>query len=360
MYTRHFGLSKLPFENVPDPAFFFDEGDYARIHNRIKDSLNAGRGLMVVSGPVGSGKTTLSQMIISEFSDSIKLIWMAEPPGSSADLFLFIAQELGLKPAASDKTFVLRDIRDALSKINAKGNKCLVIMDESHLISDDTINGVRLLNNLEEGSTKLIQILLLGQDELMKTIKRPDMEHFKQRIAALEMLGKMSSDRLRSYISHRIHVAGGNPSIIADTGWEALILALNSGGVPRIINSICDRSLHAAFERGKQLIDVDDVYEAAQEMGLGKEVFFYKLELKKAETEKEPPEAKDEGASEKPEASVKKAGIPAQPAREKPGTGFSMPEENPRGLKGPLLLLLLSIISLILSIAFYFQRSGSL
>ena len=139
MYTKHFGLIKLPFENVPDPLFFCHQGDHARVRNHVEESLKAGRGLSVVSGHIGSGKTTISQMIKSDLSDEIKLIWIAEPPQNSMDLFLFIAQELDIKPSSSERTFVIRDIRDALLKINSEGNKCLVIIDEAHLMSDDTI-----------------------------------------------------------------------------------------------------------------------------------------------------------------------------------------------------------------------------
>ena len=99
MYTEHFNLEKLPFENVPDPTFFFDQGDYGQIRSRIKNSLIAGRGLTIVTGEIGSGKTTLSQMMKSDYSANFQLIWMAEPPENSTDLFLFIIQELGLKTA---------------------------------------------------------------------------------------------------------------------------------------------------------------------------------------------------------------------------------------------------------------------
>ncbi|MCK5426598.1 MAG: AAA family ATPase [Thermodesulfovibrionia bacterium] len=376
MYAKHFGLKILPFENVPDPMFFFDQGDHARIRNRITDSLKAGRGLTVVIGPIGSGKTTLSQMIKSDFSHNIKLIWMAVPPGNSIDLFLFIAQALGLKPSTSERVFVIRDIRDALLKINSEGSKCLVIVDESHLMSDDTLNGIRLLNNLEEGSTKFIQILLLGQEELMETINRPEMEPFKQRIATLEIIGKMNAEKRRLYISHRIQVAGGHPSIFADTGWEALDLALGSEGTPRIINSLCDRSLNVAFEREKTKVDVYDVYEATQGMGLSSEIFHHVVALKNIERKKQTTSIGKKGSIKEPET-MSKGPIPSfikepdesdknvqstihQTTQEGSEISFSKSNIANKSLKIPILFLTLSIVALILSIFFYCQRSGSL
>ena len=283
MYAQHFSLNLLPVENVPDPLFFYDHGDHARIRKQISGSLQSGRGLIVVTGPIGSGKTTLSQMIKSDFPENIKLIWMAEPPANSSDLYLFLAQELGIQPTSAEKTFVMRDIRNALLRINAEGKKCLVIIDESHLMSEDVINGIRLLNNLEEGSTKLIQLLLLGQEELMEKINRPEMAPFKQRIAALETLGKMNVDRVMKYITHRLQVAGGTPKLISDTGWEALSIAFGSGGTPRTINSLCDRSFNVAYERDKSIVDAKDVYEATQRMGMITDVFHYIILLNNQE-----------------------------------------------------------------------------
>jgi general secretion pathway protein A len=379
MYTKHFGLEMLPFENVPDPTFFFDEGDHARIHNRITESLKAGRGLTVVTGHIGAGKTTLSQMVISEFSDDIRFIWMAEPPENSIDLFLFIAQELGLKPGSSEKTFILRDIKEALQQINADGRKCLVIIDESHLVSDDTINGIRLLNNLEEGSKKLIQILLLGQEELAEIINRPDMEPFRQRIATLETLGKMDAERIRKYVAHRIHVAGGGPSMLSDTGWEALALAFGSGSTPRVINSLCDRALNAAFEREKTIVDVDDVYEAAQGMGLQKEIFFYKVALKKGNGNEHLPSGRGNGTTEEekkgaenyeglsnqesaaPEAVEHRIRRP-EPVRKvlrEPESSSFLSETEQKSLKTPMLLLALSIVAFIITFYFYCEKSAS-
>lgn len=401
MYTKHFGLKMLPFENVPDPVFFFDQGDHARIRSRVTESLKAGRGLTVVTGPIGSGKTTLSQKIIFDLSldtKGIKRIWMAEPPGNSTDLFLFIARELGVKPSSPERVFIIRDIQDALLKINSGGNKCLMIIDESHLMTDEVLNGIRLLNNLEEGSVKLIQVLLLGQLEMMGMINKPEMESCKQRIATLEIIGEMNSDRIRKYILHRIQVAGGPPLMFTDTGWEALIIAFGSGSTPRTINSLCDKSLSMAFEREKTVVDVDDVYEAAKGMGLGKDVFHYQIALKRKEQEKEKEREKEREKDvlpEKKKITAEEPGpakepVPAQEPdmsgqglssgretdhpdmahqnsqsgvseliHQETGAGSLVSQKDVRGMKIPVLFLMLSIAALILSIFFYGQRSGS-
>jgi MSHA biogenesis protein MshM len=379
MYTKHFNLKLLPFENVPDPLFFYDYGDHALIRKQISGSLQSGRGLIVVIGPIGSGKTTLSQMIKFDFPENIKLIWMGEPPANSTNLYLFLAQELGLKPSSTEKTFVMRDVRNTLLKLNSEGKKCLIIMDESHLMSDDVINGIRLLNNLEEGSIKLIQMLLLGQEELMEIINRPEMEPFKQRIATLEILGKMNVDTMRNYVSHRIQVAGGTPALISDTGWEALSIAFGSGGTPRTINSLCDRSFNVAFEREKPVVDALDIYEATQRMGLVTDVFHCICLLNTREREKERArEIKSQAsqpAADKPVPKIVEQPLPSisreaeQSSRETVNEVLDIPEirmgvaelstADQNGLKVPVALLLSSIVALTASVLFFCHRTDS-
>jgi len=351
MYIKNFNLKKLPFENVPDPEFFFDKGDYGQIRNRIKNSLIAGRGLTIVTGPIGSGKTTLSQMMKSDYSDDFHLIWMAEPPDNSTDLFFFIIQELGIKTSMIERVFILRDIRETLLKMHSADKKCLLVIDESHLATDDLLDGIRMLNNLEEGSTKLIQILLLGQLEILETLKKPEMKPFMQRIASLEKIGHMNADKVRQYISHRIKMAGGQPSLFTETGWEAIVIAsVTGGGVPRVINSLCNRSLNAAFEKGKTSVDIDDISTVAEEMGIFKELFHYKIA-----TENKKIRAKNPINEKKPI-------VPPSPqkpitATKQPNQEITQPEPVVRaGLKGPLQFLLFSLGMLTLSIIFYFQK----
>lgn len=369
MYRKHFGLTTLPFENVPDPVFFFDEGEHARIRSRIAESLRAGRGLIVLTGPVGSGKTTMSQMIRADYHPDQKVIWIAEPPEESIDLLVFIGQALALAPGARERTFLIRDIREALLHIRSDGGRCLVILDEAHLMNDDLTNTIRILNNLEEGPVKLIQILLLGQIELMAIISRPEMEHFRQRIATLETLGRMNAERIRQYVGHRLSVAGGNPSIFDATGWDALALAFSSGGTPRIINSLCDRCLHIAFERNKQAVDAHDVYDVARGMGLGREILDYIITLtarERMQQSAQPAGAASETApfpegSVNPPVTAAMEEIPSAPSPDEKGDGWGHEhpkKEEPPGLLRPLFFLIISLLAFMASLLFFWKRSG--
>ncbi|UCH79807.1 MAG: AAA family ATPase [Nitrospiraceae bacterium] len=364
MYTKHFGLNRLPFENVPDPAFFFDQGDYHNVRSHITDSLKAGRGLMVVTGTIGSGKTTLSQMIKSDFADTLKLVWIAEPPANSMDLFLYLAQELGLKLSSSERTFVIRDIREALLKTVSDGTKCLIIIDESHLMSEDTFNGIRLLNNLEEGSAKLIQMLLLGQEEIMDKINKPEMEPFKQRIAALEILGTLDTEGIQKYISHRLQIAGGHPDIFKETGWKAISIAFKPSGTPRMINTLCDRSLQVAFNKKKEFVDAHDVYEATQKIGMVTDVFHYIVSLKSKQKEQlsESPVPVEEAPAQVQKPEIKLPDVnehtDIRPMNSYAPLYFDQ-EGKRKGLKGPLILLGFSLVTLAASIMFYCHQSAS-
>ncbi|MGH8509842.1 MAG: ExeA family protein, partial [Gammaproteobacteria bacterium] len=285
IYTDHFGLDALPFENVPDPAFFFNQGDYTRVLEHLIGCFRAGRGLMVVVGPIGSGKTTLSQRLLRAVPANTKLAWLAEPPEGSADLFLLLLQELGGKPPASQgRSFLLRALRDRLLDLHTQGGHCLTLIDEAHKSSDEVLEAVRLLNNLEHGAHKLVQIILLGQDEFLKRLSAPALSSFHQRIAALEVIGKMDPGQVRDYILHRLEVAGGRYPVFTDEAIEAI--ASSTGGIPRVTNSLCDRALMASFGHAGKQVDIEDVREAAKllgDAGVDRELFFYVLERKRLE-----------------------------------------------------------------------------
>lgn len=273
MYTAHFGLRLLPFENVPDPAFFFNEGEYQRILQRLTSAVGSGRGLMVVAGPVGSGKTTLSQRIMAELPGSTAHLWLAEPPGTDRELLQMILQRLGTGSAWESRVLALGVLRDRLLELHAAGRRFLVVVDESHKCSDEALESIRLLNNLEQGATKLIQILMLGQEELTEMLTRAGREPFRQRIANFEVLGRMTSSQVRDYVLHRLRVAGGEPGIFPALMLDAVAAAC--GGIPRLVNSVCDRALLHAFESGRGAVASADLLHAAEEAGVHRKALHF-------------------------------------------------------------------------------------
>lgn len=273
MYTAHFGLRLLPFENVPDPAFFFNEGEYQRVLGRLCSAVAAGRGLMVVAGPIGSGKTTLSQKLMADLPGETVHVWCAEPPGTDQELFGMLLERLGATFAWQSRVLALGVLRDRLLKLRAAGGRCLLVVDESHTFTDGGLEAVRLLNNLEQGPDKLIQVLLLGQDELTALLTTPGREAFRQRIANLELLGRMTPPQVREYVRHRLRVAGGAPDLFPDVVLDAVAEA--AGGTPRLTNSLCDRMLMRACEQGKPAVDAKDLLHAAEEIGVYRRAFHF-------------------------------------------------------------------------------------
>lgn len=354
MYREHFGFHALPFENVPDPAFFFDEGDYHRVLTRMSDAVAAGRGLLAVAGPIGAGKTTVSQRLMAELPEGAVLIWLAEPPATDMELLHFIAQELGIDtPADSSRVFVLRDIRKKLLQLLREEKRSLMVIDESHLVCDEVLESIRLLNNLEEGAVKLLQIILLGQQELMERLASPDMENFRQRIAGLEQIGTMDPHRLREYILHRLSVAGAKREVFTDQALEAI--CLSTGGVPRRTNSLCDRALRLTYEDGKTLVDTEAVHKAAMNLGMGRQTMHFIVGLRSKEGRGEEETDHAPAPSSPPEPDK----VPLIPADGEPAVAAAGAGIPRRGLALPLSLFGMSLLSLAGSFAFYCSRSPS-
>ncbi len=194
------------------------------------------------------------------------------------------------------------------------------------------------------------------------------MEPIKQRIATLEIIGKMNADKVREYVSHRIQVAGGDPSIFTDSGWEAIGVAFNTGGIPRTINTLCDQSFIVAHEKNKAKIDAHDVYEATKRMGLKTDVFHYIVALNTKERKKQMQSSDRNNSVNEPETLNKGPdGTSAEAVIEHKKRKVEIPrstqplllQTEPKGIKVPLLFLVISIMALVFSIFFYCDRAAS-
>jgi general secretion pathway protein A len=345
MYTKHFGLKALPFENSPDPTFFFDQGQYNQILATTYDSVTAGRGLMVVSGPIGAGKTTLNHKLISDLPKDTKIIWLVAPTSTVDEMVMFIAEEIGIPYEARSRVFMIRDIRNKLLEMKDARRLCLMVIDESHMINDNVLEGIRILTNLEQGATKLLQIILLGQEELVAKLERPELESFKQRIATQKVLGKMDFERVKEYVLHRLKVAGGENGLFSDNALEMVAHATN--GIPRIINSLCHTAMRIACEQHKHAVEPKDVHNAAEELGYGRETFHYLIKFKTqpdASISKKLEQTPNHGLSRR------MASSPEQ---------LSFLQDRPQKEMSwfwPLALLFLSFVSLAASLLYYALR----
>lgn len=347
VYLEHFGFRVMPFENVPDPAFFFDDGEYQRILRRLTSAVSAGRGLMVVAGPIGAGKTTLSQKLMADLPESTVRLWLAEPPDTDRELFRMLLQRLGSEFTGDSRVPTLGVLRDLLLKLHAAGGQCLVVVDESHKFSDEVLEAIRLLNNLEEGASKLIQILMLGQEELTEMLTRAGREAFRQRIANMEVLGRMSPPQVRNYVRHRLRVAGGDPGIFPDLILDAIAAA--AAGIPRLTNSLCDRALRNAFEGGKRLVDTKDLLQAAEELGVYSKAFHISIGQERSAAE-QPVASTIDGSAESPSYSPP----PLTPDSAAPAAAPWRP------LLVPLAFLAGGIAAVVASLLYYCSRSTAL
>jgi type II secretory pathway predicted ATPase ExeA len=364
MYNEYFKLEKLPFENVPDPDFFFDSGAYSRSLNALSSSIDAGRGLMVISGPIGSGKTNLSHMIMQKFEGSLHLIWMAEPPENGMDLLLFLTKELRLSSKKGKRVSLIHQIRE---KLLGMEDRCLLIIDEAHLLTNEVAATLKTLTNLELKAKKLIQVLLLGQEELVEFIDRKELVSFKQRIATYEILGRMENREIKNYINFRLRMAGANNDLFTEGALQAVIIA--SEGIPRVINTLCSRALDIVANRQKLIVELDDIFNAALGQVDRKVLFHLKLSLTDQVQiiEESGVNKSSDGLNEFDDDTVKRSSGLAQAASTEGIVTSTQPEFTPqfaytwwgndettrKGLFIPLIHLVLSLVVLALSLYYW-------
>jgi general secretion pathway protein A len=212
---------------------------------------------MCLTGPVGSGKTMIGAAVKKKFSKKSFIIELPHPNVSRAELLAFIARELGIPFSPSDTLLLLDEIRKILIEINSNNQHCLLIIDEAHLIQKDLFQEILILSNLATADFKLIQILLIGQNELAETFTLKEMRQFMQRLYVIETLSPMDRDHSLSYIGHRLAVGGGRIDIFLPETLDVIIQ--KSGGLPRNINKLCDSSLLNAFITGQLKVSYTDL-----------------------------------------------------------------------------------------------------
>jgi len=265
VYESFFGLEVKPFRKTPDPAFLYrsrahDEA-MARMEMVVED-----RDLMLLVGDIGSGKTTLSRVLIDRL-DGPKPVLIVNPVLTPNQLLRTIALRLGADKPRHYKADLIDQVNDLIWDANERGNTPVIIVDEGQLIpSRATFEEIRLITNFQLDDSNLVSMILLAQPEIERRLNRKDYEAFRQRIGMQFKLGPLAAEETPLYMDHRIGVAGGDPSIFND---DAKILVHQySKGIPRKINNLAASSMLEAFSRNKKKITPSVVKDAALDLGM--------------------------------------------------------------------------------------------
>lgn len=266
MYQSYFGLTEAPFSIAPSPRYLFMSQRHQEALAHLLYGINGDGGFVLLTGEVGTGKTTVCRCLLEQIPETCDVAYIFNPKLTVEELLSTICVEFGIAcpPGnASIKVFVDR-INEHLLSAHAKGRHAVLIIDEAQNLSPDVLEQMRLLTNLETDKRKLLQIILIGQPELGVMLEHPELRQLAQRIVARYHLGALTRQEVTTYVQHRLEVAGTVRPLFP----ASLMGRLHrlSGGIPRVINLLCDRALLGTFVQGKERVDRATLARATREV----------------------------------------------------------------------------------------------
>ncbi len=268
MYHQYFGLNEAPFSIAVNPRYLFMSARHRDALAHLLYGVGAGGGFILLTGEVGTGKTTINRCLLEQLPDDTDVAIILNPALNALELLASACDELAISyDAQSHSLKVLTDqLHDFLLENHQRGRKTVLMIDEAQHLDFDVLEQIRLLTNLETNSQKLLQIILIGQPELAQLLNRPELRQLSQRITARYNLGPLNLDETRAYIRHRLEVAGMTPG--REIFPNAVVVALfkRTRGIPRLINVLCDRVLLGAYGQNKLQADRKMLELAAKEV----------------------------------------------------------------------------------------------
>lgn len=265
MYESFYGLTGKPFQLNPDPSFYFDSKQHRRAKAYLDYGVQRNEGFIVITGEIGAGKTTVLAGLLNTLDKKDVVVGhLVTTQLDAEDTLRMVGAAFGFRVTGNSKAEVLITLEAFLLNQVSKGKRCLLIVDEAQNLSARAVEELRMLSNFQLGTQSLLQSFLVGQPEFRQILQRPEMEQFRQRIAATCHIGPLDLDDTRRYIEHRLKRAGATdkPSIEKEA-FEAIHVA--SHGIPRRINSICDRLLLLGYLTNKTRLGIEDVNEVVNE-----------------------------------------------------------------------------------------------
>jgi general secretion pathway protein A len=266
MYIEHFNLTERPFSITPDPRFLYMSARHREALAHLLYGLGESGGFVQLTGEVGTGKTTICRCLLEQVPENVDIAMVLNPKVTSAELIATVCDELGVEYPADNSS--IKTLTDALNRFlldaYARGRRIVLIIDEAQNLDAEVLEQLRLLTNLETSTQKLLQIILIGQPELRTLLARDDMRQLSQRITARYHLEAITRDEAGAYISLRVKICGNSRNIFN----KRAVVRIHrlSGGIPRLINVLCDRAMLGAYVEGKMNVDPKVVKKAAHEV----------------------------------------------------------------------------------------------
>jgi len=265
-YLDHFQFDKPPFGLSPDPDFVYWSKQHSRAKAYMESTIWLSDGFVVITGEIGSGKTTLLQSFLSELGDDVVYAVVSQTQLNATQFLQAILTEFGFKPFDKKKVELLDMLNMFLIEQYSAGKKVILLIDEAQNLTTKVLEEVRLLSGIETRSEKVLRIILAGQPELKDALDSPSLKQLIQRVRLRFHLGALDQHDMREYIEHRLMVAGRaeNDLFLEET---FPLIYRYSGGIPRLINTICDSALLVAFADEKTEIGVEEIENTAEELG---------------------------------------------------------------------------------------------
>ncbi len=264
-YLEHFRLSEQPFRLTPDPDFLYWSKQHARAKAYMESTIWLADGFVVITGEIGSGKTTLLQSFLAELDDDVIYAVVSQTQLTPTQFLQAVLTEFGFKPFNKRKVELLDMLNMFLIEQYSNNKKVVLIVDEAQNLSKKVLEEVRMISGIETHKEKVLRIILAGQPELKDTLDSASLKQLVQRVRLRFHIGPLDRREMREYIERRLSVAGRKePDLFADDSFD--VIYRFSGGVPRLINTLCDTSLLIAFADEKNEVDAGDVISAAQEL----------------------------------------------------------------------------------------------
>ncbi len=255
MYEKFYGLSTFPFAITSNPQFFFESDSHKEALSCLLYGISSKMGLMLLTGEVGTGKTTLCKALLTRVEPQVKTSLILNPYFSEVQLLQAVVEDFGLRLEKKTRLDIIKTLNNFLVDINSGGGNAVLIIDEAQNLTSRQLEQIRLLSNLETSQEKLLQIILVGQPELKEKLSQFNLRQIRQRISIKYNICPLHEEEIKNYVEFRLKKAGQIDIEIMPEGYKMIYEF--SKGVPRLINVLCERALVCGFAKDKKVFDAE-------------------------------------------------------------------------------------------------------